>query len=52
MEKPGPVQLNLSVFGEVIQIPAGPEECVFHANISNYCPYLWKQLTYLSKTQI
>lgn len=52
MEKPGPVQLNLSVFGEVIQIPAGPGECVFHANISNYCPYLWKQLTYLSKTQI
>lgn len=29
MEKPGPVQLNLSVFGEVIQIPAGPESASF-----------------------
>lgn len=46
MEKPGPEQPNLSVFGDVIQIPAGPAECVFPANISHYLP-LFVETTYI-----
>lgn len=38
MGKPGPVQLNLSVFGEMIQIPAGPGECTFHSKYLTIAP--------------